>query len=108
MCSERNERIQSLDVSGCTELTLLECSQNELTEIDVSDCVALGALYCTDNRFTDLDLSHNPELVELVCDPGVTVDDGSLGLNDGDYRWEDKGTAEGGPEGAPAQIKPGC
>ncbi|MDR1938041.1 MAG: hypothetical protein LBQ73_06045, partial [Tannerellaceae bacterium] len=47
----------SLDLSGCTALTRLECNGNQLTGLDVSANTALDYLDCSDTPLTDLDVS---------------------------------------------------
>lgn len=80
--------VGKLDLSSCTELIELECSQNEITELDVSGCTSLKRLYynscritsfkasgcnsiehlgCSDNNITSLDLSGFPNLEWLDC-----------------------------------------
>ena len=83
--------LESLDVSGCTELRGLDCqfqycglkkldvskntllvelccSTNQLTKLDVSKNTALTRLLCSDNQLTSLDVSQNTALNELYCD----------------------------------------
>ena len=60
-------QLTSLDVSGCTALTLLECWQNQLTSLDVSKNTALTELNCRGNKLTSLDVSKNSTLTELNC-----------------------------------------
>ena len=82
--------LESLDVSGCTELRELDCqfqycglkkldvskntllvelccSTNQLTKLDVSKNTALTRLLCSDNQLTSLDVSQNTALNELYC-----------------------------------------
>jgi hypothetical protein len=54
-------------VSGCTALTELYCSDNQLTSLDVSKNTALKTLYCFDNQLTSLDVSKNTALEYLFC-----------------------------------------
>ena len=48
-----------------TQLTYLDCSDNNLTELDVSNNKELVTLLCTGNQLTELDVSNNPELAEV-------------------------------------------
>ncbi len=64
-CSFNN--LTSLNVNGCTALTSLNCYNNQLTALDVSGCTALTDLWCRDNQLTSLDLSKNIALTTLVC-----------------------------------------
>ena len=60
-------QLTALDVSGCTALFGLYCSGNQLTTLDVSDCTALGSLWCDNNQLTALDVSNNTALSTLSC-----------------------------------------
>ncbi len=64
-CSDN--RLTTLDVSNCTALTTLNCSSNALTKQDVSNCTALKELNCSDNRLTTLDVANNTTLTSLNC-----------------------------------------
>ena len=78
-----------LDLSGCTELTTLECYENELSSINVSNCPKLTLFNCDNNvnafvdfegcpaleflcvsatGITELDVSELPMLKYLFCD----------------------------------------
>ena len=61
-----NNQLTSLDVSGRTALTKLDCSENPLTRLDVSDCTSLGQLDCSDNPLTSIDLSNCKSLKEFT------------------------------------------
>ena len=65
-CSQ-NYLLTSLDVSTCTALTDLSCDDNQLTSLDVSFCTALTALYCEGNQLTSLDVSSCTALTTLYC-----------------------------------------
>ena len=62
-----NNPLTSLDVSGCTALTELNCSWNRLSSLDVSGCTSLTELNCSDNLLPSLDVSKNPSLTTLYC-----------------------------------------
>ena len=64
-CSEN--QLTSLELSGCAALTSLSCSSNQLTSLDVSDCTALTTLYCNSNQLTSLKLSGCVALTSLSC-----------------------------------------
>lgn len=57
----------NLDVSGCTGLDRLDCSENQLTEINVSGCTALTDIDCSNSKLTELNVSTNTELYTLRC-----------------------------------------
>ena len=59
--------LTSLDVSGCTTLTKLNCFGNQLTSLDVSKNTALTMLACYNNQLTSLDVSQNTALTTLGC-----------------------------------------
>ena len=50
-----------------TELSVLDCHDNQLTALDVSKNTKLTTLYCFSNKLTTLDVSKNTELTELYC-----------------------------------------
>lgn len=60
-------QLTSLDVSGCTALTRLECNSNKLTSLNVSGCTALTELWCYNNQLTSLDVSGCTSLTHLYC-----------------------------------------
>ncbi|MDO5015034.1 MAG: InlB B-repeat-containing protein, partial [Clostridia bacterium] len=51
-----------------TNLTILNCSENSLTNLDVSANTALNALFCNKNQLTGLDVSNNLNLQNLNCE----------------------------------------
>ena len=59
--------LTELDVTKCTKLTYLECDWNQLTSLDVSKNIALTTLICSANKLTTLDVSNNAVLNELHC-----------------------------------------
>ena len=62
-----DNKLTSLDVSGCTSLTNLDCRYNQLTSLDLSKNTALTTLNCYYNQLTSLDLSKNTVLTMLNC-----------------------------------------
>ena len=64
-CSQN--QITSLDVSNLTSLVTLECLINPLGSLDVSSNTALEQLSCSENQLTALDVSNNTALTRLVC-----------------------------------------
>jgi Leucine-rich repeat (LRR) protein len=63
----RERCVTNLDVSKCTSLKFLYCSNNYLTSLDVSKNTALETLECYNNRLTSLDVSKNTALKTLQC-----------------------------------------
>ena len=70
-----SNRLVSLDVSSCTELTRLFCYSNQLTSLDVSNNTKLTWLSCYSNQLASLDVSHNTKLTTLYYEdnPGNGV-----------------------------------
>ncbi len=64
-CSDN--QITGLSVSGCTALQELDCSHNKITSLDISGCAALQKLNCTYNQLTSLDISSCTALQNLKC-----------------------------------------
>lgn len=64
----KNNDLNDLNVSKNTALTKLDCSYNALTSLDVNKNTALLYLYCSYNHLTSLDISKNTKLDELICD----------------------------------------
>ncbi len=67
-------KLSSLDVSGLTNLTYLDCDNNgdifasmELTSLNVQGCTSLETLICTRNRIFHLDVSGLENLKLLDC-----------------------------------------
>ena len=56
-----------MDFSNNTALTVLSCSDNELTSLDVSGCTALKFLDLDSCKLTSLDVSSNTSLLSLSC-----------------------------------------
>lgn len=65
--------LQSIDISGCTELEYLHvgtdglCLKNRLCSLDISNNAYLKTLICNNNLLEELDISNNPELEVLEC-----------------------------------------
>ena len=59
--------LKELDVSHNTNLTLLNCSNCQLTTLDLTNNKKLKNLYCSGNKLSKLDISHNTELARLSC-----------------------------------------
>jgi len=64
-CSE-NE-LTGLSVKECTTLTSLGCYYNQLTTLDVSGCNSLETLACSNNLLDNLNISGCIALVTLSC-----------------------------------------
>jgi uncharacterized protein len=50
-----------------TDITYLDCGDNQLTDLDVSRNTALTSLYCGGNKLEKLDVSRNTALTHLGC-----------------------------------------
>jgi hypothetical protein len=57
-----NRTIKYIDVTGCPELRVLNCSINLITRLDVSRNLKLEYLNCYFNKLKELDISQNPKL----------------------------------------------
>jgi hypothetical protein len=62
-----NYVLTTLDLSNNTALTFLDCGASGLTSLDVSHNKALRYLNCGDNQLTSLDISNNTALAHLDC-----------------------------------------
>ena len=58
----------TLDVSGLSSLTTLNCSNNQLGTLNVSGLSSLTRLDCFNNQLVTLDVSKNTALTRLYCD----------------------------------------
>ena len=56
---------QTVTITG--DVTVLNCTDNQLTALDVSKNTALTELYCYNNQLTALDVSPNTALTNLDC-----------------------------------------
>lgn len=55
----------SLDLSGFTSLTELECGANQISALNVNGDTALKSVKCFSNKLTTLDLSTNTALTDI-------------------------------------------
>lgn len=62
-------QISSLNISGCNQLTYLDCSSNNISYIDITS-TSLTSLNVYGNPFTNIDVTKNPKLTYL--DVGYT------------------------------------
>jgi Leucine-rich repeat (LRR) protein len=58
-------RLRSLDLTGCGQLEILRVADNDLGALDLSQCPALAVLDCAGNRLESLDLAGNPAIAWL-------------------------------------------
>jgi uncharacterized repeat protein (TIGR02543 family) len=66
-CWQNKSLSGSLDLSGMTQLTDVDCSMNRLTEINLSGATALRNLFVWDNALTSLDPTPAISLEVLDC-----------------------------------------
>lgn len=64
----KQNKLQTIDLSSCSEVKYLDLADNYLVNIDVSDCNKLEKLYLENNRLQNLDLSSCLNLRDLRCD----------------------------------------
>ncbi len=62
-----NNELTSLDVSGGSEITYLYCGENTLTSLDISGLTNLEYLECNNNALTSLDVSNMSSLDFVYC-----------------------------------------
>lgn len=62
-----DNQLTELDVSNNKKLRIFDCAGNQLTKLDVTENTALTHLTCTDNNLTELDVSKNTALDHLFC-----------------------------------------
>lgn len=70
MVGKYEERLPmtSLDLSGCTNLKMIECTHTEMAKLDITGCVNLEYVNLVDNRITpSLDFSQRVNLNNLNC-----------------------------------------
>ncbi len=58
----------SLDLSGCTELTSLNCADNGIERLSVEGCASLGYLYAQNNSLTSMNLRCCPDVFAVNCE----------------------------------------
>jgi len=64
-CSDNN--LSSLNVTQNTSLQSLYCQNNQLTSLDVIQNTNLNYFYCYNNSISSLDVSQNTNLIKLWC-----------------------------------------
>ncbi len=57
--------ISELDVSALKKLEILSCERNNMTKLTLGDHPALAELVASENSLTEIDVSHCPSLQEL-------------------------------------------
>ena len=62
-----NNQLTELNLSGLTKLTTLWCQMNQLTTLDVSQLTNLTELWCFDNKLTKLDITRLTNLNRIYC-----------------------------------------
>ena len=63
-----NNDIEELDLSANADLTTLFCSRNKLSGLDLSKNTELTYASCSNNSLTSLDVSKNIKLESLLCE----------------------------------------
>ena len=80
-CTGYNRYFKKLNVSGCTELEMLDCSSSYyLEEVNLSGCSALQSINCSSNNLTEIDVSGLPKLTSLYCNFNQLVELNVSGL----------------------------
>ena len=60
--------LTNLNISQNTTLTQLFCNNNQLTTLDVTKLLDLSIFWCDNNGLQNLDVTKNTKLISLVCD----------------------------------------
>ncbi len=60
-------KVETVDLSSNTKLTVLYCYDNQLTTLNVSKLTQLETLDCRINQLTALNVTNNTELNDLEC-----------------------------------------
>jgi len=66
-CGGNRASLTTIDVSKNTQLEILDCYDNQLSNLDVSRNTKLTYLNCSGNNLDSLDLSQNTKLTYLNC-----------------------------------------
>jgi len=64
---DHENKLNSLNVQGCSALTYLSCGDNQLTSLDVNALNALEELYCYANQLTLLNVQGCSALSNMDC-----------------------------------------
>jgi hypothetical protein len=70
---EQNQRLATLDVSGCVSLVKLLAHFNALTSLTLPETDALIELWVHMNNLTSIDVSENPGLRLIRCDDELNI-----------------------------------
>ncbi|MCR5849086.1 MAG: hypothetical protein K6G92_00020 [Bacteroidaceae bacterium] len=62
-----NNQLTEIDLSKCTKLEHFDCNWTQLTELNMSKNIALTELTCSYNKLHSLDVSKNKALIDLRC-----------------------------------------
>lgn len=77
-----NNLLSNLNMSQNANLTQLFCSSNQLASLNVTHLTNLNIFWCANNNLTTLNVSQNTKLISLVCDTNqLTVLDVSKNIN---------------------------
>ena len=66
-CQQNGANLTALDLSHNTQLTGVNCFNNNLSILDVSHNTLFEWLVCSNNQLSNLDVSHNTQLKMLWC-----------------------------------------
>ena len=63
----RNNQLSNINIAANTALIYLDCRDNQLTNLNTSTNMQLTDLNCGNNQITSLDISTNINLIEFNC-----------------------------------------
>lgn len=69
-----SNNLTNLDLSQNTQLIDFQCHSNQLISLDISKNILLQALWCKTNQLTNLDISKNTALIYLDCSSNQLTD----------------------------------
>lgn len=90
----RNGTLNSINLSGCTNLKTLRLSDNQLNSLNLSELLNLEEVYCDNNELTSMDASNLPKIRLLniqdnyISDLNLTNDTSLIELYADNNFWE--------------------
>ncbi len=63
----RENKLESLEISGLDKMWSISCESNQLTELRLENLVSLQQIICDGNKLENLDVSNLSSLERIVC-----------------------------------------